>query len=263
MEFVPVFEKIAAESFLAIVLTLFSVIIPVIWTRIAARQRTQASIFHREDHNLNLFRALSDRNQRLQLAAAAVLVERLKQPAKTTFERSERIAIIRALISVTKDAPGLSDDTGTSPELTKFVSDNVVRVLGAVSEGGRLSSPQSPMSDFDWQAARFDRAWLPGLDGRGIDFFSCSIRNAGLRGAHLAKAVFKDADLRGSVLRGADLSAASFENADLRGTNMAGAICAGSIFRGAKYDDSTVLPDGLDPARAGMSLVGDQAIRVA
>src|SRR5437868_12826051 len=96
-------QKFAMEIWLTVFLTIFGIIAPIVWNRFQRKKMRQAEMFYRESHNLRLFRALSDTNQRLQMAAAAVLVERLRQMARSELE--ERRTIIRALISVTKSSP--------------------------------------------------------------------------------------------------------------------------------------------------------------
>lgn len=96
------------------------------------------------------------------------------------------------------------------------------------------------------QGAQLRGAMLGGTDLFDADLAGADLRGADLGAANLSNANLSNADLTGSNLVGADLSDANLCGADLSGTN-----CVGADFRGAVYDSSTVLPEGLDPQAAG------------
>ncbi len=234
-------------------LTALLAIFGFVWDRLQRRKMRHVEIFHRESHNLRLFRALSDNNQRLQMAAAALLMERLKQESGTKSSAvSDRMAIIRALVSVTKDAPTRGRDRGVSPELSKFIADSVPKALRAFMRRGSKLPPRSPLKDYDWQGARLDGAWWQDIDARGVDFFGAHLNGAGMRRAHLAGGVFKGAKLRNSVLVEADLQEADLRGADLCGANLEGAILENAKLEGAMFDGRTKFPAGFDPGAALM-----------
>lgn len=245
------------ESYAKILVAFVSIIvaiIPILWSWIQSRKIKQEDLFHRERHNLNLFEVLSNDNHRLQLAAASLLIERLKRPVKTLDDKAERRSILRALISVTKDAPSDYKDSGISPELRKFVADNIVVQLDSfVNRKSKKRSNLSPMKEFDWQNAHLDRAWWPSIDARGVDFWHASLREIGMSGADLSGAILKDANLENSVLKNAIL-----QNADLRGANLIGTDLTGADFKNArlsnaKYDSQTTkFSDDFDLANTGM-----------
>ena len=120
------------------------------------------------------------------------------------------------------------------------------------------------------------RADFSGQQLEGIDFSDCDLREADLSGADLYwafafRANFGDAILRNARLSGANLVQASFRNADLRGArisydnlgggpNLVGAdfsraLLDGAGLDGCEYDDTTIFPDGFDPATHGMTYV--------
>ena len=238
-------DSLLNDVWIKIIIGVFGVVFPFVWGSFQRRKIGQAEIFHREAHNLNLFKALSDANEKLQIAAASVLIERLEKKPTNQFERSERSTIIRTLISVTKDE-------GASSELCKFVADNVPRLLGVLDRPKARLGARSPMTDFDWQGARFDRGYWRGIDARGVDFFGAHLVEVGMRNAHLSDAILKQADMRDCVLVGADLQGADLRGADLRGANLESAVLREAKLNSAKYDHNTRFPDGFDPGAALM-----------
>lgn len=238
-------------SFLELIQALLAAFVPIfglVWERIQRRKMKHLEMFQREAHNLRLFRALSDRNQRLQMAAAAVLMERLnQQPHAKPTRGSDREAILRALISVIKDSPGDSRDRGVSPELSKFIADNVPKALRAFPAREPKAGSTSPMKDYDWQGAHLDGAWWQDIDARGVDFFGAHLSNAGMRRARLVGAVLKQAILRNSTFVGADLRGVDLRGADICGANFEGANLENAKLDGATFDENTKLPAGIDP----------------
>ena len=91
------------------------------------------------------------------------------------------------------------------------------------------------------------RADLRGADLRGAYLSSAYLRRADLRGADLRGANLRGADLRGADLRWADLRLADLSFADLRKANLTWASLTG-----AKYNQHTKFPRGIDPVARGM-----------
>jgi len=97
---------------------------------------------------------------------------------------------------------------------------------------------------------------------READLRNADLRDArftvGLRGAHcsLYRAQLQGADLRGAILR-ADLRRADLRGADLRGADLSWAVLKHSTageeaqLAGARYDDKTLWPEGINPEAWG------------
>ncbi len=211
----------------------------------------QEKEFGREKHNLELFQTLADNNQRIQLAAAAVLVQRLdefrskeEKGIMDVAEIRERATIISVLLSSTKESR-------SSDELLKFIGDNLVMSINA-----RLPEDIEPSEDIpspllknniDWQKSRFVNVWWKQLDARKVDFFGAKIEYSGLAKAFLRGAVFIDGSLEGTVLRDAKLQGAYLQKTNVKGADFSGADLTGARFEEAIYDDKTKWPDGFDP----------------
>jgi len=227
---------LAAVSLIVASLT---VLLPLFWRFLQSRRLRQEQAIHRESHNLKLFEALASRNHQLQLAAAAVLVERLV-PKLGRGSSPEHRVIIRALLAVTKDNSSSSNDPGVSRELSKFVADQVAK------------NHKIPLKEFDWQNTKLSRAWWPKVDAHGVDFWNSDLSEAGMRDANLKKAVFIEANLAQSVLAGADLQGARFDRADLRGADLSGAKIDGAVFSGALFDEKTCFPENFSLEMMGL-----------
>lgn len=251
---------------------------------------------HRETHTLELFKALSTNNPQLQLAAASVLVERLKRLMekrnKTRIDRSEEDSIEYALHSLLKseaseptDRGAASSHRGVSPQLAKYIGEQLVRLnLAQPLVGGRPPDvereeatylkwldrkdlpSEPPLKRFDWQKVKIVEAWWPGLDARGVDFFKAELMNCGMRYANLKDAVFYEANLSGTKLNCANLSGANFYDANIERVDFRGARLSRADFSHAKnidkarwqnatYCPETKFPAGFAPADNGMSLV--------
>jgi uncharacterized protein YjbI with pentapeptide repeats len=217
----------------------------------------------REAHNLDLFRNLASDNSRMQLAAAAVLLQRLEaynSPASegwtdTEVEKLERSAIVQVLLSVLKEKP--SDENGN---LRKLIADNLVRALGAiVPDVQHPSRSQSILKapGWDFQKVHLVECWWKRVDARGVDFFGAEIRDAGLAEAFLAGATLYDVGLQNTVLRDADLQDADLRRARLSGTVFDGANLKGAKLQDATYNSRTRWPDGFNPEAAGARLIED------
>lgn len=226
------------------------VLLPLFWKFLQSRRLRQEEAIHRESHNLRLFEALASRNHQLQLAAAAVLAERLVPKLRADSEPEHRV-IIRALLAVTKDVRTSEADPGVSAELSKFVADQVIK------------HHKVPLKEFDWQNTHLSGAWWPGVKARGVDFWKADLSSAGMRNADLAQAVLVEACLDRSVLAGANLKGARLDRASLIGTDLRNANLEGTTFAGARYDDSTKFPEGFDPAGCGLVRCADVAEALA
>lgn len=243
-------QSLSNEALLAavsLIVAILTVLLPLFWRFLQSRRLRQEEAIHRESHNLRLFEALASGNNQLQLAAAAVLAERLA-PSIRHDTKAEHRVIIRAFLAVTKDLRSSSSDPGTPPELSKFVADQIAR------------NHKLPLSQFDWQNSQVQGAWWEGIQASNVDFWRANLRNVGMRGANLENSVFVEAKLDGAVLVNANLNGARLQRASLRGANLAGAKVVNTNFSGAKYDRNTKLPEGFDPGLAGMQLVDDFAL---
>jgi hypothetical protein len=213
----------------------------------------------REQHNIELFQSLGHGNLRVQLAAAAMLIQRLHslnddepgeiERRKKRAIEAEKNTIVQGLVAVTKehsenthieapDGQTQTEHPPTHPALLKFIADNLVKVMGAVVEEGKMppEDKPSPIKEYDFQKARLMDVYWWRVDARGKDFYQADFRDASLKQAFLQDAVFYDADLRQAKLYGADL----------RGANL-----FGTKLEGAEYDQDTKWPTGFDPTRAG------------
>jgi uncharacterized protein YjbI with pentapeptide repeats len=99
--------------------------------------------------------------------------------------------------------------------------------------------------------ANVEGARLYGASLEGAALKGANLKGAGLTGANLKDAGLHSADLSGADLTGANLEGAGLEGANLEGTNMQGSNLRGAVLLNAVYDDTTVWPNGLDPAALG------------
>jgi hypothetical protein len=268
------------QSLVQLLIGAIGALITGVVTYFGRRKIQQDEDFHRETHSLNLFRALADENPRLQLAAASVLIERLRRLSakrrKNEVDISERTAIAHALTSVLKNGPDNSsspaDGHQVSSELAKYVAEQIPKIIGAMpaKPGAKTSMMEtSPMLEFDWQEAKLAGPYWKSIDARKVDFFKADLSSCGMREARLQGAVFMSAKLCDSVMRGADLTGAILSDADVHNADLEGAILANvdlttvknwdkiKSLTGAKYDLKTAFPDGFEPASRGMVLMGD------
>lgn len=177
-----------------------------------------------------------------------MLTERLSPPlGRDRFARAEHRVVIRALLAVTKSGKGHKDQRDVPEALAKFIADQIAL------------NHKVPLKEFDWQNCRLRKAWWPGIEAAGVDFWRSDLSKSGMRGASLQKATFAEAHLDGTVLIGADLRNANLKKASLReaklhGAKLTGAILDDAVLLDALYDEKTTFPDGFDPAAAGMKL---------
>jgi uncharacterized protein YjbI with pentapeptide repeats len=224
--------------------------------------------FQNDSHTLKLCQSLSDPNVRLQLAAAALLFERLRKRGKNPNPEPESSAIIQALLAATIGKP--SEDGHASPELCKYIADSIVACLGAKNAE---PTTVSPLKSYYWQKVRLTDADWADVDARGLDLFESNFDKARLRRANLRGTVFYGASMIGTKFCGADLTCADLRDADLRGANfrdddsLTGEPRKTNLTKtkleGAEYDLETLFPlDWSDnrPRELGMKL---SEIRVA
>ena len=233
----------------------------------------------REAHNIELFKGLASPMARLQLAAAAALLQRIFAEPKIASdgspEANERKTIIDVLVAVIKEAPMPDGGASETPEertppvpaiekksnpdggelarmlepraLAKYIGDNIVKALRAVvAEGDQPTDRRrSPLDDWDtdWQKAQLVNVWWKGVDARGVDFFRANFDTASLREAFLCETIFYEASLRWTVLRNADLSRANLNGAKLQGADLRGANLIGADLTGANLSEAKL--DGI------------------
>lgn len=191
-----------------------------------------------DHHILNLCKALSDDRQSLQMAAAALLIDRAKSTAGDSRRKSERVAIFQALLAATMDDPRSTGKTLAPPDLCKYIADSVAEMQGAKF---RKERPVSPLKELYWQQSRLTNADWKDVDARGLDLFGVNLDRASLRRARLNNSILYNASLKGTVLCGADM-----RDADLRGAD----------FSGADFRDCTRTPLLVRTQLSGANLVG-------
>jgi uncharacterized protein YjbI with pentapeptide repeats len=91
------------------------------------------------------------------------------------------------------------------------------------------------------------RSVLERYDNGDRVFKGANLKNADLRGAYLYRADFSGADFRGAKLGNANLGGCNIKGADLTGADLTNT----NLFS-AYYNDSTKLPEGIDPTRYAM-----------
>jgi hypothetical protein len=241
----------------------------------------------REKHDMELFQNLGHASIRVQLAAAAALIQRLETcrltPRPSDAMHLERRTIIQVLVAVVKKSdPGAPSTKPGSlvwsaeflsgagdskadepvlvhPALSKLIADNLVKAMGALmpAENGAtyLERSESPLREFDFQKVQFANAYWKRLDARSVDFFRADLSQAGLAEAVLTGAVLKEANLNGTVLRNARLDQADLREADLRGADVSGASFEGAKVAGSQVNGVTwkTPPSG----RVDRSVAGD------
>ncbi len=226
------------------------------WNRTQRRSFLFNQQYQNDNHIFQLCQALSDPSPRLQMAAAALLFERLHVKSNDR----ERRAIVQALLAAIIDDPHDESRPPASSEFCKYVADSVLEVL-KTSKG--YGTANAPASKFYWQRARCAGAYWAGADLRGADFFGATLDGASLRRATLYGTVFYEASLRGVKLMGADIRKADFRAADLSGADLSdqeaddkgtaqSTLWEGAKFKDAIYDSKTKLPRGLDPVVSEM-----------
>ena len=98
-----------------------------------------------------------------------------------------------------------------------------------------------------------------GADLRRADFAEARLEGAHFQNADLSEADFEGAHIWGGDFRGAHLRQTNFANASLVGARLQGVDLRDSnlhntTLRFARYDESTLWPEGIDPQVCGAKL---------
>ena len=105
---------------------------------------------------------------------------------------------------------------------------------------------------------RVDKKDFKEYDLSGVNLNRADLSDAHFSGAILTEVKFSSTKLRGADLRGANLTRAKLVRADLSdadlrgGANLNHADLRQAILIGAKYDDTTILPENFDPEEEDM-----------
>ncbi|GIX07090.1 MAG: hypothetical protein KatS3mg115_1493 [Candidatus Poribacteria bacterium] len=161
-----------------------------------------------------------------------------------------------------------------SIERQRVINERFVQVGEAVEMVSRrqVTLQGVNLSHWDLSAIPLERAYL-----KDVDFSHCILRQANLRqavieasnleGANLERADLQwaklsetslvganlsRAALRWSVLENVNLSGAHLTDAQLQGADLSQARLDNALLKGARYNDETRLPEGLDPHEQGM-----------
>jgi uncharacterized protein YjbI with pentapeptide repeats len=235
--------------------------------KLARQKMRQEQEQAQELHNLRLFQDLGHQSHRARLAAAAVLLDRLRRLQEVTSTELQEVTSIesetagtaqligkvlvavlkRQATAIEKPTSGLfADENGTAPaigitvesdaSLRKYIADELVQVLGVRFNPGKGPKElgKSPLGqDRDFQKCDLADVYWAYIDGRGIDFFQSDLTQASLRGAALQEAVFYEASLRNAILREADLRKANLIGCDLRDADLRNADLSGANLQGA------------------------------
>jgi hypothetical protein len=154
-------------------------------SRLKMRQEQEQA---QELHNLRLFQDLGHHSHRARLAAAAVLLDRLRKLRVETDEAGTAQLIGKVLVAVLKrQAPTIDKPTGDDAEPAlgitaeseaswrKYIADEMVVTLGVrfepddrPTEFGKSALGQ----DRDFQKCDLADVYWAYVDARGIDFFS-------------------------------------------------------------------------------------------
>jgi uncharacterized protein YjbI with pentapeptide repeats len=115
-------------------------------------------------------------------------------------------------------------------------------------------SQAEDQADLDFLLAKLLHATLTNARMSGADLGRARLIGANLSGADLSKADLMGANLCKANLSGTNLSEARLIFSYLMGANLGGANLNNADLRGAKYDQTTIWPDGFDPIAAGAIL---------
>ncbi|QYO62767.1 pentapeptide repeat-containing protein [Leptolyngbya sp. 7M] len=131
----------------------------------------------------------------------------------------------------------------------------IIRLIGIDLSGADLSN--SKLSELNLDAANLQSATLTEADLSKTVLTDAKMQATVLRKADLTEALLIRAKLQVANLSEANLAGANFKEADLQyadlqGANLQGANLQGAILKGAKYNQKTVLPEGID--KKGMLL---------
>lgn len=143
----------------------------------------------------------------------------------------------------------------TSPELKTWDGKEMVpsggRVIVTV-DADTLVAADLSKTDLSW-------AYLPHADLRRVNFCRATLTAANLSHANLCGATLERAYMMAANLMGADLADTYLGNAILVGARLQGAdlryaVLQGTELRFARYDETTLWPEGFDPQAAGAKL---------
>lgn len=133
-----------------------------------------------------------------------------------------------------------------------------------VTTGGQviLTLEAQTLVGADLSHSKLDWAYLPSADLRRVNFSRASLHGANLSGANLCGANFEKTSMMGVNLEGADLADAYFCGAYLPGARLQEADLRFAILedvklRYARYDETTLWPEGFDPKAAGAKLYSE------
>ena len=133
-----------------------------------------------------------------------------------------------------------------------------------VTTGGQiiLTLEAPTLVGADLSHRQLDWAYLPSTDLRRINFSRASLHGADLSGANLGGANFERTLMMGVNLEGADLADAYLHGAylpaaRLRAADLRFAILEDAKLRYARYDETTLWPEGFDPKAAGAKLYSE------
>jgi hypothetical protein len=248
--------------------------------RLSGEKLRQEREHAQELHNLRLFQDLGHVSHRARLAAAAVLLHRLRKlenPSEqdekpNPREIAEAPLIKKVLIAVLKRGDPSEEQSGAEEvvadvasrtsegALRKYIADELVETLGVrfAPRGAALEQAleQRPVEFGDsrlgegreFQKCDLTDAYWAFVDARRLDFFGSDLTKISLRGAALQEAVFYEAILFDATLRDADLRKANFMGADLRQADLRNANLRGANLQGANLGGTNLLGADLEGA---------------
>lgn len=193
-------------------------------------------------------------------------------------KKLEGSSFVKSVLHETKfDRSDISFSDFTEAELDKArmkriiaegVQFNKANLHGSIATGSRFS--WSDFSDsflhaVDFSSSvgslvKFERADILNAIFRECEFvqasfLSASIKNSDFRNCNLEKtnlngADFTNSDLRGIKLKEVTVIEAVFHNTDLRGADLSNVDLSTALMRFAKFNDNTILPEGIDKETA-------------
>lgn len=189
--------------------------------------------------------------------------KRLGRPTDKTGKQQQGTQLRqRVLLQQLKDAPDqrtrqriadalMGDDLLNGADLSSLsLSD--IHLESANLENADFSHTE--LAEADLENANLQHADLSDADLTHADLLNANLCDAELTHIHLDGATLANANLsgaclqnaclRGASLYDADLAGAQLDNADLRGCVLLYANLQGASFEGARFDETTVLPDG-------------------
>lgn len=142
-----------------------------------------------------------------------------------------------------------------SPTLKSWDGKQMVPAGGQVI----LTLDAETLAEADLSGQRLHWAYLPLADLKRVNFSHTSLHGANLsgadlRGANFAKASMMMANLMGANLAGAFLSGAILPGARLQGADLRFAVLQDAMLRYARYDETTLWPEGFDPQQVGAKM---------